>query len=213
MLAGLGVQPAHPLGQWQLLAPEMAFLVLATGPAPARLISAEVGARLGPVLLQQLHQRMVRLGAGTAQQRQPALDVTAIRGDAGQIEQRQRPFRIHRLGGQQLAFGRVDVADPLQRHRAQPAKRHPRRARHLRLQHLGEHAQRGGPGAPGADRLGQQQLSQQRVGKCGPQLTHQIGELVDLGPVAPSPAAVNASSGGSSASAASISSATSGRTV
>ena len=51
VLAGLRVQPAHPLGQWQLLAPEMAFLVLAAGPAPARLVAAEVAARLGPVPL------------------------------------------------------------------------------------------------------------------------------------------------------------------
>ena len=85
----------------------------------------------------------------------PALDVAAIGGDAGQIEQRQRPVRIHRLGRQQLAFGRVDAADPLQRHRAQPPTRHPRRARHRRLQQLGEHAERGRTVAAGAERLDQ----------------------------------------------------------
>ena len=52
VLAGLYVQPADPIGQRQLLVPEMAFLVLAAGPAPARLIAADVGARLGPVRLQ-----------------------------------------------------------------------------------------------------------------------------------------------------------------
>ena len=123
--------------------PEMAFLVFAAGPAPARLVAAEVTPRLGPVRIQQLHQRVIRFDAGAAQQPQPALGIAAIGSDAGQIEQGQRPVRIHRFGRQQLLFGCFDVADPLQCYRAQPLARHPRRSWHPRLKHLGEQAQCG----------------------------------------------------------------------
>ena len=83
ILSGLGIQPLHPLGKRQLLAAQMAFLVLAAGPAPARLVAAEVAARLGPMRLQQFHQRVIRLGACAAQQAQPALDIATIASDAG----------------------------------------------------------------------------------------------------------------------------------
>ena len=49
-------------------------------------------------------------------------------------------------------------------------KRHPRRARHPRLHRLGEQAQCGRAAAVGANRLGHQQLGQQRVGKLRPEL-------------------------------------------
>jgi hypothetical protein len=149
----------------------MAFLVFAAGPTPARFVAAEVAARLGSMCLQQLHQRVVRSGACAAQQPQSALDITAIRSDAGQIDQGQWPVGIHRLGRQQWALGLVDVADSLQCHRTHPPTRHSRRARHLRLQHLGEQAQRGRAAAVGIDSLGHQQLGQQRVGKLAPELS------------------------------------------
>ncbi len=44
------------------------------------------------------HQRVVGFGAGAAQQCQPALGVAAIGGDAGQVEQRQRPLGIDAAG-------------------------------------------------------------------------------------------------------------------
>lgn len=156
----------------------MAFLVLAARPAPARLVAAQVAARLGSVPLQEPHQRVVGFGAGAAQQCQPALGVAAIGGDAGQVEQRQRPLGVHRLGRQQLTFGRLDITDPVQRDRAQPAHRHPRRARHLGLQHLGEQAQRGRPAGVGAHRLCHQQLGQQRVGQRRPNVAEQIDQRV-----------------------------------
>ncbi|CKR53999.1 Uncharacterised protein [Mycobacterium tuberculosis] len=124
---------------------------------------------------------MVGFGAGAAQQCQPALGVAAIGGDAGQVEQRQRPLGVHRLGRQQLTFGRLDITDPVQRDRAQPAHRHPRRARHLGLQHLGEQAQRGRPAGVGAHRLCHQQLGQQRVGQRRPNVAEQIDQRVGAG--------------------------------
>ena len=93
------------------------------------------------------------------------------------------------------------------------SQRHATRAARgtFRLQHLGEQAQRGRPVAAGADRLGHQQLSQQRIGKRGPELADQIDEPVDLGLRSVGlrhalAGAASASSGGSSASAASTSS-------
>ena len=178
MLSGLRVQPVHPLGKRQLLAAQMAFLVLAAGPAPARLVAAEIGARLGPMRLQQIHQRVIRLGACAAQQAQPALDIATIAGDAGQVDQGQRPVRIHRLGRQQFTLGLFDVANSLQRDRPQPPPRHPRSAWHLGFHHLCEQAQRRRTAAVGADSLGHQQLSQQRVDKVRPQLSCHIDRAV-----------------------------------
>ena len=171
VLSGFLVQPIHPFGQRQLLAAQMAFLVLAAGPTPARLVAAQVAARLDPMRLQQHHQRVVRPGACATQQPQPALDITAIGSDASQVDQRQRPVRIHRLGRQQFALGLLDVADSLECHRAQPPPRHPRGAWHPGLHRLGEQAQCGRATAVGVDSLGHQQLGQQRVDERGPELS------------------------------------------
>ena len=98
-LVGFRVKPAHPLGQRYLFMPEMAFLVLAAGPAPARLVAAEVGARRGP-----MRSRSATIGS-PARRRHGASTTNRARcrrvgGEAGQIGERQRPVRIHRFGGQ-----------------------------------------------------------------------------------------------------------------
>ena len=177
VLVGLAVQPVHPVGERQSLTAEMALLVLAARPAPARVVAADVGPWRGAMRLQEAHERVVLARPGAAQQSQRAFGVTPIGREPRQIDEHRCPFGVHRLRRRQLTLGELDVPRHLQRHRKQPPACHPRAARHQRRQRLGEQTQRCRRPAH-ADRLVAQQFGQVGVSQDGGRRRHHGVELV-----------------------------------
>jgi hypothetical protein len=117
---------------------EVAFLVLAAGSAPARLVAAEVGPGHGLESLEQLDQYVVGRGSRAAQQRQPSGRVAAVAGVSGEVNQRRRPRGVGRLRGVVSRLGLGEVAQPLVGLAAQPPQCRASGPWRQRLECLGE---------------------------------------------------------------------------